>query len=831
MSQLNDAIVAIVGPQINDGLVNHYQTNGATSSDLGTAEYEFLIANGATPAHRQDMWYELLRAAGYTGSLNDMLLPFWLAGGVFGPIAAPIFSGTIPDGVTCEEELFSYDAKPNYSTGGPITTWALVNPPVGMTISNQGVVRWTPNIGDLTATNIQVSGNNATGPAALSNAFAVTVNALPTVVSSNVDAAGTTLTIAVSADTTGTTGFTLRANGVPVALSAPVDGASQITFTCAQVYAGQTLTLDYTPGNVVDTATSCAMKAFVGASVTNNSTVPAPVAPVYQSSTVDTTGTKLTVVYDSNVAGGTGFTYSVNGGGAVALTGATVVGAEISFTVAQIYDTDTVTLSYTPGDVVGDPNGLAADPFSNQAVTNNSTVVVPVIPVYQSSSVDADGTTFRVNYDVNITGANGFTFTRDAGAPESLTGGVVTGSQIVFSGVSPTILQGEVIALTYDDVGGNVVSVASGDPAAAFSNQSTTNNSTQTGVVTPLFDRQYSLTASLEEDATFGRLSTGTLVDYEGVIRTIPDNGARFEGARVVYNLLAESTEQARTTSYVSKWSDETSLTSFPLIDVSAGTNFSSAWRGCSSLTSFPLINISAGTNFFNAWRGCSNLTSFPLIDTRAGTNFSFAWYFCSSLTSFPLIDTSAGTNFSSAWYGCIGLTSFPLIDTIAGTNFSNAWRDCIGLTSYQLINTSAVTNFSFAWRNCSSLTSFPLIDTSAGTDFSHAWRDCSSLTSFPLINTSAGTNFSNAWYGCSSLTSFPANRFDTVTATDFTDAFINCALDQTSVDNILVSIDTANTSNGTLNMTGGTSSPPSATGLTAKTSLEGRGWTVTVNT
>jgi len=71
---------------------------------------------------------------------------------------------------------------------------------------------------------------------------------------------------------------------------------------------------------------------------------------------------------------------------------------------------------------------------------------------------------------------------------------------------------------------------------------------------------------------------------------------------------------------------------------------------------------------------------------------------------------------------------------------------------------------------------------------------------------------------------------FDACPATNFTNAFVGCALSQTSVDNILVSIDTAEQINGTLNITGGTSSAPSATGLAAKTSLEGKGWTVTVN-
>jgi hypothetical protein len=114
-----------------------------------------------------------------------------------------------------------------------------------------------------------------------------------------------------------------------------------------------------------------------------------------------------------------------------------------------------------------------------------------------------------------------------------------------------------------------------------------------------------------------------------------------------------------------------------------AVTSFNNFWRAWTELTSFPLIDTSAGTNFDRAWRGCTSLTSFPLIDTSAGTNFKLAWYGCSSLTRFPLIDTSAGINFDRAWYGCSSLTSFPLIDTSAGTNFNYAWRDCSSLTSF----------------------------------------------------------------------------------------------------------------------------------------------------
>jgi hypothetical protein len=63
-----------------------------------------------------------------------------------------------------------------------------------------------------------------------------------------------------------------------------------------------------------------------------------------------------------------------------------------------------------------------------------------------------------------------------------------------------------------------------------------------------------------------------------------------------------------------------------------------------------------------------------------------------------------------------------------------------------------------------------------------------------------------------------------------FSDTWQNCALSQQSVDNILVSLDTAGQSNGTVNIDGGTSSAPGAAGLAAKASLQAKGWTVLTN-
>ena len=190
----------------------------------------------------------------------------------------------------------------------------------------------------------------------------------------------------------------------------------------------------------------------------------------------------------------------------------------------------------------------------------------------------------------------------------------------------------------------------------------------------------------------------------------------------------------------------------------------------------------------------------------------------------------STATDASVAWRGCSSLTSFPQFNFSLVTNAIFAWRGCSSLTSFPQFNFSSVTNASNAWRGCSSLTSFPQLDFSSVTNTSDAWRDCSSLTSFPQLDFSSVTNASNAWYGCSSLTSFPANFFDACLCTNFERAFESSTLDQNSVDNILISIESNGTSNGTLGINGGVSAAPSAVGLAAKDALISRGWTVTTN-
>ena len=98
--------------------------------------------------------------------------------------------------------------------------------------------------------------------------------------------------------------------------------------------------------------------------------------------------------------------------------------------------------------------------------------------------------------------------------------------------------------------------------------------------------------------------------------------------------------------------------------------------------------------------------------------------------------------------------------------------------------------------------------DTSSVTDFIFFANGCSSLTT---ITTESGTG----------------NPFADSPNTNYTNAFANTSLNQASIDNILVRIEQAGTSNGTFDQSGG--SAPSATGETAIDALRGRGWTIAV--
>jgi hypothetical protein len=162
-----------------------------------------------------------------------------------------------------------------------------------------------------------------------------------------------------------------------------------------------------------------------------------------------------------------------------------------------------------------------------------------------------------------------------------------------------------------------------------------------------------------------------------------------------------------------------------------------------------------------------------------------------------------------------------------AVSSFVQAWRGRSDFTSFPVIDLGSATSLTQTWKDCSNIVTFPLIDTSLIESYNQTWMDNSSIVTFPALDMSAGNDFNAAWRNNTSLVNFPANRFDSVTATDFTNAFASTNLSEASIDAILVSINVANTSSGTFKQSLGTA--PSATGEAAIDALRARSWTVTV--
>lgn len=78
-------LVPLAPPTTNDMLFAHAALFGGTGNTLNDRTHSMLVAQGATPGHVNDMWFEVLGTLGATGSLNDRMFFFWdTLGGNFG---------------------------------------------------------------------------------------------------------------------------------------------------------------------------------------------------------------------------------------------------------------------------------------------------------------------------------------------------------------------------------------------------------------------------------------------------------------------------------------------------------------------------------------------------------------------------------------------------------------------------------------------------------------------------------------------------------------------------------------------------------------------------
>lgn len=118
-------------------------------------------------------------------------------------------------------------------------------------------------------------------------------------------------------------------------------------------------------------------------------------------------------------------------------------------------------------------------------------------------------------------------------------------------------------------------------------------------------------------------------------------------------------------------------------------------------------------------------------------------------------------------------------------------------------------------------------IDLSSMTSGGIGITGCTSLTTLDISAYAFGFGSSLTVAGCTSLTTLVLNS--SIDLTTF--ALSGNALDLTSVDGILATIDGAGQINGTLDLSGGTNASPTGGAANVnKVSLEGKGWTVTIN-
>ena len=286
-------------------------------------------------------------------------------------------------------------------------------------------------------------------------------------------------------------------------------------------------------------------------------------------------------------------------------------------------------------------------------------------------------------------------------------------------------------------------------------------------------------------------------------------------------------------------------------------TSMAQVFQSCTGITTVPDDFFDYHTTLVSVqhlFAGCPITWDYPVdMFTRfSGTLNNIEYFFSGwNITEIKagLLDGMTLITSARDLFKDTNITSIPagLFDDCPLSNMRACFSGCSSLTAIpeNLLPTQVITTtygFYATWINCTSLETIPadLFSNQTNLGDNSLWQtfaSCSSLTNLPsglfdgLTNMGNGGQGSQSLFsGCSNLATVPANLFDDVNGTNFASAFNSCALTETSVDNILQSFDAAGESNGTINITGGTSSAPSATGDAAVTSLQGKGWTVTTN-
>ena len=271
-------------------------------------------------------------------------------------------------------------------------------------------------------------------------------------------------------------------------------------------------------------------------------------------------------------------------------------------------------------------------------------------------------------------------------------------------------------------------------------------------------------------------------------------------------------------------------------IDTTSVTTASGAFYGCTALEYIGDWDLSNCTNYQEMFYVCSRLQTVSNVTFGApGTGSSVYRMFngCTSLDALPEIDLSNVSRVDSYAGSCLNVTHIPAINAGNATLWTSAFTSCLNVVTVTSFDTSSATNLSNTFYNMPKVEGvFPTLNVPNCVNFYRLLRGCAKITHINLTNFigSSAADCREMFYGCSSLANVPAGMFDLCLAKNFLNAFYACGLTQASVDNILISLDNAGQSGGTIQLNGGTSAAPSAAGQTAKANLQARGWTVVTN-
>ncbi len=230
-----------------------------------------------------------------------------------------------------------------------------------------------------------------------------------------------------------------------------------------------------------------------------------------------------------------------------------------------------------------------------------------------------------------------------------------------------------------------------------------------------------------------------------------------------------------------------------------------------------------------------TSLTTLNLPNVVDASSYFFSGATLPALTSFslPALVTAGYNLFRSAHFAALSSIDLSGLTSL-GSNFCNN-SNWASVTSFDISGVTAVDSNFFGGANLAVLVSLDLSSIVTATTSFFSGVTAPSLASLDLsgLTTVGGNLFSGTTLP--SLVSFTLGVG--LLSVDSDVSITGAALNQASVDNVLVRLVALNGTGGTtsydnhtVDLSGGTSAAPSATGIAAAATLTGRGNTVTTN-